>query len=99
MRKLWIADGPVTDDVVATALEAGATEVVVGIPPALASTVAAGTLGYVEVSDPEPAVDVPYVDPAEELRSAMLDALAPLTPSSTSATMRTALLALKAALA
>ncbi len=47
---------------------------------------------------PPTEVDPPPADPAETLREALLDALAPITPSSTSTTLRAALLALRAAL-
>lgn len=62
IRRLWITDDPhdqITDDTIAAAVEAGATEILSGIPPALADVIDSATRGYVELTipDPEPPSD------------------------------------------
>lgn len=98
MRRIWITADPygaLSAGEVAAASAAEAGEILHGIPDSLADVIEAGTLGLVELEEPTHD-DAPVPpDPAEAMRAA----LAGIGPTSTSAQVRTALLALKAALA
>lgn len=57
MTIYWVTDQPfpASDEVIAEATQAGADTILHGIPPALIDVIAPGTLGVVDVPDPEPA--------------------------------------------
>lgn len=72
-RRLWITaePWPATDSTLIQAEAAGATEILHGIPAALANLVVPGTTGYVEVAVPDPD---PTPDPLTVLLSAIAGA-------------------------
>lgn len=68
-RKVWITADPyggLTDGEAAAASAAGAGEILHGIPPVLADVIPAGTVGLVEMAEPDlPIPDLPAPDNAE----------------------------------
>lgn len=71
IRRLWITDDPhdqITDDTIAAAVEAGATEILSGIPPALADVIDSATRGYVELTIPDPDPEPPDMTVPEPVR-------------------------------
>ena len=90
---------PAGDDVIETAKAAGAV-ILHGIPPVLADVIPAGTVGLVEMAEPD--LPIPEPVPAEitlaDVAAALRDPLADLTASSASTTVRTAILNQRAAL-
>lgn len=102
-RKVWITADPyggLTDGEAAAASAAGAGEILHGIPPVLADVIPAGTVGLVEMAEPD--LPIPEAVPVEitlaDVAAALRDPLADLTPSSASTTVRTAILDQRAAL-
>ena len=93
---------PAGDDVIETAKAAGAV-ILHGVPAALAGTIPVGTLGLVEIDEPEPA-EVPEPKmPANAVSSADLaraiaKPLETLTGGSSSTATRNALLSVRAEL-
>lgn len=90
MRKIWITEDPfgaITAETEAAAAEAGATEIVFGVPPRLAHMIEPGAVGLAEFDD---AIDEPTPAPSPyEVFSATLRAELP--QATTIAKMRTAL--------
>lgn len=103
-RKVWITADPyggLTDGEAAAASAAGAGEILHGIPPVLADVIPAGTVGLVEMAEPDLPIPEPVTEPTDPvalLVSALRDPLANLTASSESTTVRTAILNQRAAL-
>ena len=75
ITKAWRIDpdAPVTDEVLAASVQAGASMVIDRIPPRYAGQVADDVRGYVELVEPEPEVDVEaeQVDPLLVLADAL----------------------------
>ena len=103
-RKVWITADPyggLTDGEAAAASAAGAGEILHGIPPVLADVIPAGTVGLVEMAEPDlpiPEQESPAEITLADVAAALRDPLANLTPSSASTTVRTAILNQRAAL-
>lgn len=80
-RKVWITADPyggLTDGEAAAASAAGAGEILHGIPPVLADLIPAGTVGLVEMAEPEPEAATPDPDryvAAEQARRTAYDAV------------------------
>ena len=78
-RKVWITADPyggLTDGEAAAASAAGAGEILHGIPLALAEHIAPGTVGLVELDEPEPEAATPDPDryvAAEQARRTAYD--------------------------